>query len=357
MKKSALICVCVGLLVLAAGLFVANKDLLLGNGEATTGQTVENAGKEETATIVPTTLPTTQTTTETTTKATTSKPTTTRPRFTNPAFVAENITGAPSATAGTFTGYLPLNSVSFKVNDPENSRGLPTSAINHSFGVAKDGKPHQISVDSQKFFESKGYNAVTYDTKSTDKVLYLTFDCGYENGYTFNVLDTLKEKKVSAAFFCTLDHIEAEPELISRMIKEGHIVGNHSANHPNFSKISRTRMAEEIEECDNYLRRNFGYTSPYFRFPEGAYNESALDLVESLGYKSVFWSLAYSDWDTSKQKGAQYAFDTVTARLHPGAIILLHSVSKDNAEALGDIIDYALSQGYVFKPLTALPKQ
>ncbi|MBR4049023.1 MAG: polysaccharide deacetylase family protein [Clostridia bacterium] len=356
MKKSALICVCVGLLVLAAGLFVANKDLLLGDGETTTGQTVENAGKEETATVVPTTLPTTQTTTETTTEFTTAKPTTTRPKFTNPAFVAENITGAPSANAGTFTGYMPLNSVKFSVNDPDNSRGLPTSVINHSFGVAKEGKPHQISVDSQKFFETKGYNAITYDTKSTDKVLYLTFDCGYENGYTFNVLDTLKEKKVSAAFFCTLDHIEAEPELISRMIKEGHIVGNHSANHPNFSKISRTKMAEEIAECDNFLRKNFGYTSPYFRFPEGAYTESALDLVESLGYKSVFWSLAYSDWDTSKQKGAQYAFDTVTARLHPGAIILLHSVSKDNAEALGDIIDYALSQGYVFKPLTALPK-
>lgn len=352
MNKSALICVCIGLLVLAAGLFITNKDLLLGADETITGQTVENAGKEETATVVPTTLPPTETTTQTTT----AKPTTTRPKFTNPAFVAESITGAPSATAGTFTGYMPLNSVSFSVNDPDNSRGLPTAVINHSFGVAKDGKPHQISVDSQAFFESKGYNAVTYDMKSTDKVLYLTFDCGYENGYTFKVLDTLKEKNVSAAFFCTLDHIEAEPELISRMIKEGHIVGNHSTNHPNFSKISRTKMAEEIAECDNYLRRNFGYTSPYFRFPEGAYNESALDLVASLGYKSVFWSLAYSDWDTSKQKGAQYAFDTVTARLHPGAIILLHSVSKDNAEALGDIVDYALSQGYVFKPLTALPK-
>ena len=356
MNKSALICICIGLLVLASGLFISNKDLLLGESETTTGQTVENAGKEETATVVPTTLPTEKTTTEASTKPTTAKQTTTRRKFTNPAFVAENITGAPSASAGTFTGYIPLNSVSFSVNDPDNSRGLPTSVINHSFGVAKEGKPHQISVDSQKFFESKGYNAVTYDTKSSGKVLYLTFDCGYENGYTFKVLDTLKEKNVSAAFFCTLDHIEAEPELISRMIKEGHIVGNHSTNHPNFSKISRTQMAEEIEECDNYLRRNFGYTSPYFRFPEGAYNENALDLVESLGYKSVFWSLAYSDWDTSKQKGAQYAFDTVTARLHPGAIILLHSVSKDNAEALGDIIDYALSQSYVFKPLTALPK-
>ena len=186
-------------------------------------------------------------------------------------------------------------------------------------------------------------------------MLYLTFDCGYENGYTFDVLDVLKEKNVSAAFFCTLDHIKAEPELISRMIKEGHIVGNHSDNHPNFSKISRTEMAEEIQSVENHLREKFGYSSPYFRFPEGAYSDSALDLVQSLGYKSVFWSLAYADWDTSAQKGKDYAFDTVTARLHPGAIILLHSVSADNAAALGDIIDYALSQGYVFKPLTQLP--
>lgn len=352
MKKSALICACVGLLVLAAGLFITNKDMLFENTEETENQTAEQAGKEETATIKSTTLPGTEAATKV---EITTKVTTTLPKVTNPAFVAENITGAPSATAKTYTGYLPLEAADFSVSDPENTRGLSAAAINHSFGVAKDGKPHQISVDSQNFFETKGYNAVTYDTKTTEKVLYLTFDCGYENGYTFDVLDTLKEKNVSAAFFCTLDHIEAEPELISRMIKEGHIVGNHSANHPNFSKISRTKMAEEIEECDNYLRKNFGYTSPYFRFPEGAYSESALDLVGSLGYKSVFWSLAYADWDTSAQKGADYAFDTVTARLHPGAIILLHSVSADNAAALGDIIDYALSQGYVFKPLTALP--
>ena len=178
MNKSALICVCVGLLVLAAGLFATNKDLLLGENELTTGQTAENAGKEETATVVPTTEPATKTTTKAATQPTTAMPTTTRPKFTNPAFVAENITGAPSANAGTFTGYLPLTAVDFAVNDPDNSRGLPTSAINHSFGVAKDSKPHQISVDSQKFFETKGYNAITYDTKSTDKVLYLTFDCG-----------------------------------------------------------------------------------------------------------------------------------------------------------------------------------
>lgn len=355
MNKNTLVIACVALLLVAAVAFVSNVDMFFGGEEVTQSteqQTVQNAENKVTATVEQTTKNTTQTT-ETTQIAQTTAP---KPTVTNPSYRPESITGKADSSAKTFTGFTALPSVTFEVNDPGNTRGLSTAAINHSFGVAKDGKPHDISVNSQNFFESKGYNAVTYDTKSTEKVLYLTFDCGYENGYTFKVLDTLKEKNVSAAFFCTLDHVKAEPELITRMIKEGHIVGNHSDNHPNFSKISRTQMAEEIQSMDNYLREKFGYTSPYFRFPEGAYNESALDLVGSLGYKSVFWSLAYSDWDTSKQKGKQYAFDTVTARLHPGAIILLHSVSADNAEALGDIIDYALAQGYVFKPLTQLPE-
>ncbi len=239
----------------------------------------------------------------------------------------------------------------FTVNDPENSRRLSTEKKEHSYGVAKNGEPHEISKTAQKYFESTGYKAVCYNTKSAEKVLYLTFDCGWENGCTQKVLDTLKEKKVPAAFFCTLDHIRSSPELISRMINEGHIVGNHSAKHPDFSEISRQRMADEILDCENYLRENFGYSSRFFRFPKGSYTENALELVDSMGMTSVFWSCAYADWDVNNTKGGQYAFDTVTARLHPGAVILLHSVSPDNAEALGNIIDYARSNGYVFKSL------
>lgn len=253
----------------------------------------------------------------------------------------------------TFTGRKPLKKVSFNVSDPENEKGLSVKKIEHSYGVAKDNKPHQISVDSQKFLESKGYNAVTYDT-STDNLIYLTFDCGYENGYTSVVLDILKEKNVRAAFFCTLDQIKSEPELIARMINEGHIVGNHSATHPSFDTLNRTQMAKEIEECDNYLRENFGYTSKYFRFPKGNYSENSLDLVGSIGFVSVFWSLSYADWDTDNQKGSSYAFEKITQRLHPGAIILLHSVSSDNADALGDIVDFARKNGYEFSTLDNL---
>ena len=162
------------------------------------------------------------------------------------------------AETSPLTGRVILPTVIFSVNDPQNTRKLPTERIEHSYGVAKDSQPHLNSVGAQKFFETKKYNAVCYDNKSTEKVLYLTFDCGWENGYTDKVLDILKEKNVPAAFFCTLDHIKSSPELIARMINDGHIVGNHSANHPNFAEIDRQRMADEILECDNYLRTTYG---------------------------------------------------------------------------------------------------
>ena len=149
----------------------------------------------------------------------------------------------------------------------------------------------------------------------------------------------------------TLPYLKSSPEIVTRMINEGHTVGNHSNTHPDFSAISRTEMAKEIQAVDDYLRIHFGYSSPFFRFPQGACSDNSLELVASLGYTSVFWSSAYADWDTSKSKGKDYAYETVTSRLHPGCVQLLHVASKDNADALGDIIDYALSKGYTFKAL------
>ncbi len=290
----------------------------------------------------------TETLVETTTPSTTgeSAPDPSPMNSNNTVFKA--VYGKRTGTDKTYTGLEPLSEVRLPVIDPENSRGLDEKEIQHSYGVSKDGIPHEISVNNQRVYEK--YGALCLDT-SGEKVIYLTFDCGYENGCTEKILDTLKEKKVPAAFFVTLPHVESCPELIARMINEGHTVGNHSVNHPNFSKISRTEMVEEIEGLDNCLRVKFGYSSPFFRFPEGACSDSALDAVQNAGFKSVFWSSAYADWDVSNPKGAAYAFDKVTSRLHPGCVLLLHAVSPDNAEALGDIIDYAHSQGYVFKSL------
>lgn len=257
------------------------------------------------------------------------------------------ITGTPDSSSK--SGFASLPKVSYKANDPHNERGLSTKKISHSHGPASGGKPHHTVVEMQKNMEK--YGAFTVDTTG-EKVLYLTFDCGYEHeNLTSKVLDVLKEKGVTATFFCTLDHIKKETDLIARMIKEGHIVGNHSTTHPSFANISREKMVKEIEETENYLRENFGYSAKYFRFPAGEYNESALELISSLGYSSVFWSVAYDDWDTSKVRGKDYAKEKVMSRLHPGAVILLHSVSKDNSEALGEIIDKAREQGYRFESI------
>lgn len=218
----------------------------------------------------------------------------------------------------------------------------------HSYGVAKNGKANEISINAQNYFIDNNFKAFCLNTNTDKKIMYLTFDCGYENGYTSKILDVLKEKNVNAAFFCTLPQVKANPDLIKRMIDEGHIVGNHSVTHPSFAEISTEQMKTEIKGMEDYLKTNYNYCEPYFRFPKGEYTDTALKTIEELGYTSVFWSLAYADWDLNNQKGEDYAFQTVVSRFHPGAVILLHSVSPDNANALGRIIDEARNQGYEF---------
>ena len=260
-------------------------------------------------------------------------------------------------SGSTYTGREALEIIEFSVSDPENTKKLSTESKSFGFGAAKEGKPSQLTVENQTYFDSLEVGALAWDNRAEEKVLYLTFDCGYEyESLTSDMLDILKEKKVPAAFFCTLDYLETAPEVVTRMIQEGHIVGNHSTTHPADSAVlSREELAWEVLGVDNYLRANFGYTSPYFRFPAGVYSENALELVYTLGFKNVFWSIAYADWDPKNQQGADKAFQTVTERLHPGAVILLHTTSPDNAVILGEFIDYARQQGYTFSALDEYP--
>lgn len=257
----------------------------------------------------------------------------------------------------TYTGLAALPAVEYRVYDPENLLGLSTQRVDHSFGVAANGKPHNITVENQQRLDGWGTGALAWDNLSEEKVLYLTFDCGYEyKDITSRLLDVLEEKQVKAAFFCTMDYLEDAPEVVARMIKDGHHVGNHSLSHPsNCAALSREELALEALAVENYLRVNFGYSAKYFRFPAGVYSESAVQLLESVGYRSVFWSIAYADWDPENQVGEDKAFQTVTSRLHPGAVILLHTTSPDNAAILADFIDYAISQGYQFRSLDEYP--
>ena len=176
----------------------------------------------------------------------------------------------------------------------------------------------------------------------------LTFDEGYENGYTASILDTLKEKGVQAVFFITGDYLDAEPELVGRMIEEGHIVGNHSENHPSFPTISLDKQREELAALAKKMEDQFGYTMALFRPPCGEFSERMVENVRNFGYKTVFWSYAYKDWDPAGGIGAEAACDKAVNALHDGAIYLLHAVSPDNAAMLPDFIDRTREEGYVF---------
>ncbi len=253
----------------------------------------------------------------------------------------------------TYTRLPSLEQLTFVVPDADNGRGLDTQKRDFGFGVATGGVAHPTSVDNQKRFDGYGTNALAWDNKTEEKVVYLTFDCGYKyEDLVERILDTLQEKDVPAAFFCTLPYLKEAPDDVVRMINEGHIVGNHSVNHPSDSAaLSREELAKELLGVENYLRECFGYTSKYFRFPGGVHSENAIDLVDSVGCRSVFWSLAHTDWDPENQPGVEKSFETVTGRLHAGAVILLHSTSPDNADILADFIDYCRAQGYTFRSL------
>lgn len=180
------------------------------------------------------------------------------------------------------------------------------------------------------------------------KKICLTFDEGYENGYTPQILDTLKEKKVKAIFFVTYDFASQNPDLIKRMIAEGHIVGNHSYRHYSMDEVSDDVAKEEVTYLHKYIKDKFNYTMSYFRFPKGEFSERSLQIVKDLNYKSVFWSFAYDDWDPDNQTEENQAFTHICESTHPGAILLLHAVSKTNADILGKVIDDVQKQGYTF---------
>ena len=187
------------------------------------------------------------------------------------------------------------------------------------------------------------------------KVLYLTFDAGYENGFTEQILDVLKKREVPAAFFLVGDYLERNADLVRRMAREGHIVGNHTMNHPDMTKLDAAAFEKELRDMEQlYTTLTEQPLPPFYRPPQGLYSEENLKWAQALGYKTVFWSLAYADWDNDHQPNPDAAVEKLTARLHDGAVILLHATSKTNAEILDRLIGKWQEMGYRFAPLTEL---
>ncbi|MFS1511189.1 delta-lactam-biosynthetic de-N-acetylase [Chengkuizengella sp. SCS-71B] len=225
----------------------------------------------------------------------------------------------------------------------------------YHFGLKKSRNGDPASIEQEGFSDLLKKHGAIFLGDTSQKVLYLTFDNGYENGHTIKILDVLNEKRVPAVFFVTGQYVKEQPDLLKRMVNEGHLIGNHSWGHPDMSTISDTRIEEELDKVQEAVAEVTGqWQMEYMRPPRGIFNDRVLEISSKLGYTNVFWSLAYKDWDTKAQKGWKYAYDSVMRQLHPGAVILLHSVSKDNAEALDNIIDDARKQGYSFKRIDEL---
>ncbi len=224
---------------------------------------------------------------------------------------------------------------------------------NWGLSFQTEGQPPAGPVSASDLKKCDGY----YMGSPEEKVLYLTFDSGYENGCTAQILDTLKKHQVPAAFFLVGNYIEQNADLVRRMVEEGHIVGNHTMHHPDMSK--KTDFAAFSKEINDlaalYTEKTGQEMQKFYRPPQGIYSQENLEMAQKLGYKTIFWSLAYADWDNDKQPSHEYAMEKLTSRIHNGAIVLLHSTSKTNAEILDQLLTKWEEMGYHFASLNELP--
>jgi len=230
------------------------------------------------------------------------------------------------------------------------SSALPTGSWGLSF--REEGAP---PVGNAGRDQLAAYDAA-YMGNPGEKVLYLTFDSGYENGSTAKILDTLKKHEVKGAFFLVGHYIEKNADLVRRMVEEGHIVGNHTMHHPDMSKLTdKAAFAKELQDLEELFQEKTGQPLPkFYRPPQGNYSEANLKMAKELGYKTVFWSLAYVDWNNDAQPTREQAFSKLLPRTHPGAVVLLHSTSQTNAEILDELLAKWKEEGYSFGTMEAL---
>lgn len=231
---------------------------------------------------------------------------------------------------------------------------IPASANNWGLSYSSEGQPPEGNATQDQLAEYDAY----YLGDTSKKVIYLTFDCGYENGYTGQILDALKKHNAPAAFFVVGHMVQSAPDLVRRMAEEGHIVGNHTFHHPDMSAISdQAAFQSELEELETIYHETTGQDLPrFYRPPQGKYSAENLKQAQALGYKTVLWSLAYVDWYVDDQPTAEQAYAKLLPRIHNGAIVLLHSTSRTNAEILDDLLTKWEDMGYTFASLSELPE-
>ena len=236
---------------------------------------------------------------------------------------------------------------------------LNISAESYSWYIVRNKENNQPKTDPRYSFIEK-YNGFylnkSYSDDAKDKVIYLTFDAGYSNENLESILDTMKEENVKGAFFILSNLIVSSPEVVKRMTDEGHLVCNHTSRHLDISSISdKSKLEAELNKLEELYEGLTGKTlDKYFRPPEGRFSEESLKYIDELGYKTVFWSFAYEDWDNQKQPLAEYAKEKIFSNLHNGEIMLLHPTSKTNADILKDVIVESKSRGYRFGTLDEL---
>ena len=233
---------------------------------------------------------------------------------------------------------------------------LPVSAHvmqateNWGLGFEAEGTQPTGNVSAAELGKYDAY----YVGDAQEKVIYLTFDCGYENGNTPAILDALKKHNAPATFFVVGHYLESAPELVKRMVEEGHTVGNHTYHHPDMSAISNAEtFKEEMDSVAALYEEITGQKMvPYYRPPQGKYSKENLEMAKSLGYYTFFWSLAYVDWNVDAQPTHEEAFTKLCGRIHPGAIVLLHNTSKTNGEILDELLTKWGDMGYTFGSLS-----
>lgn len=228
------------------------------------------------------------------------------------------------------------------------NEAVETAAENTNWGLGfkEDGKPPTGNASIADLAKHNAY----YIGDTSKNIIYLTFDAGFENGNTEKILDSLKKHNVKATFFLVGNYIETSPELVERMVEEGHTIGNHTYSHPDMSKISdEESFKKELQSLESLYKETTGQELlKIYRPPQGKYCVSNLEMADKLGYKTIFWSLAYVDWYENKQPTKEEAFNKLLKRIHPGAIVLLHSTSKTNGDILDELLTKWEDMGYSF---------